>query len=380
MGYIIKGKEIYTENGMLKDGNILIENGIIIGFNIEDEQNHEIINLSKYKILPGLIDIHNHGAVGYDVMDSSYQSLNEISKYKLKNGVTSFLAGTITSPLNKMKDAIINIEKSMRKGLEGAKLLGSYIEGPYITEKYKGAHPKDCIRELDIKEINELIDLSKNTIKIITIAPEKTGSENIIKELVEKGIIISLGHSDATYDQTIKAIENGGNLAVHTYNGMRGLHHREPGMLGAILNSDTIDSELICDGVHVSFPAIQILLRCKDTDNIILITDGMMACGLEDGNYKIGELDVKVENSIARIKSGALAGSTLKLIDAVKNMTEKADIPFEKALKMATINPAKKLGIDKKIGSLKIGKKADIIAIDDDYSVIKVIRDGTFCI
>lgn len=373
MSYIIKGKEIYTENEILKNSNILINNGIIQGFNV-DEKNHEIIDLSNYRILPGLIDIHNHGAVGCDVMDSTYEALNEISKYKLRNGVTAFLAGTVTSPLDKMKESIVNIKKSMTMGLEGARLIGTYIEGPYITKKYKGAHPEACIRELDLKEINELIDLSNNTIKIITIAPEKKDSEKVIKELVKKNIIVSLGHSDATYDQTLKAIDHGGNLAVHTYNGMRGLHHREPGMLGAILNSDKIDSELICDGVHVSFPAIQILLRCKDENQIILITDSMMACGLKDGNYKIGELDVKVENSIARIDNGALAGSTLRLIDAVKNMTEKVGIPFESALKMATINPAKKLGLDKEIGSLDIGKKADIIAIDNNYNVIKTFK------
>lgn len=375
MSYIIKGKEIYTENKIIKDGNILISNGIIKGFNV-DEKHHEIIDLTEYKIIPGLIDIHNHGAVNCDVMDSTYNSLNQISKYKLSNGVTSFLAGTVTSPLDKIKNAIINIEKSMEKGLDGAKLLGSYIEGPYITKKYKGAHPEDCIRELDLEEINELIDLSNNTIKIITIAPEKLNSSNIIKKLVNKNIIVSLGHSDATYEQTLKAIENGAKLAVHTYNGMRGLHHREPGMLGAILNNDNIDAELICDGVHVSFPAIQILIRCKNTNNIILITDGMMACGLEDGNYKIGELDVNVENSIARIDNGALAGSTLRLIDAVKNMTEKVGVPFENSLKMATLNPAKKLGLDKEIGSLDIGKVADIIAIDDEYNTVKVIKDG----
>jgi N-acetylglucosamine-6-phosphate deacetylase len=309
-------------------------------------------------------------------MDATYEAINEMSKYLATIGVTFFVATTVTSALSKIEKAVKNAADCMEKGLEGAKLLGSYVEGPYIANEYKGAHPEEFIRELNIHEIENIIGKARNTVKIITIAPEKPQSIDIIKCLTERGIKVSLGHSNATYEETMQAIQNGATIAVHIYNGMRELHHREVGLLGAVLNNDDIKAEMICDGTHVSIPAMQIVMRCKNKEDIVLITDCMMAGGLKDGDYILGELNVKVSGGIVRTESGSLASSNLKLIDGIKNMHTLVGVSFEDSLKMATINAAKSIGVDSEIGTIESGKSADIIAIDDDFNVIFTMING----
>lgn len=376
MKYIIKCREIYTPQGLIRDSDILVDEEKIIGVGLFNGEECEVIDLGDYKVLPGLIDTHIHGCNGYDTMDANYIALNEMSMYLASIGVTSFLATTVTSYLEKIEKAIENVADCVDRGLKGSRLLGSYIEGPYITEKYKGAHPEELIRELNIKEIDRIIEKSRNTVKIITIAPEKPMSIEIIKYLTSKGIKVSLGHTNSTYEEAICAINGGASIAVHIYNGMRGLHHREAGMLGAALNRDDIRVELICDGIHVSPPAMQIVLKCKQSKDIILITDCMMAGGLKDGNYTLGELRVKMEEGIVKTKDGSLAGSTLKLINGIKNMHEMVGASLEEAINMATINPAASLGLDLEIGSIEKDKLADIIAIDNNYNTVFTMVNG----
>lgn len=375
MKYVIKGKEIFTPNKVLKNTNLLINNGIIEAIDIADENNYEEIDMSRFRILPGLIDIHIHGANGYDTMDATYESLNEISKYLSSYGVTAFLATTVTAQWEKIINAAKKVDTAIDKGVDGAEIIGSYIEGPFITEKHKGAHPKEYIREISIKDIDELLSISKN-IKIITIAPEKAHAVEIIRLLKTKGIITSIGHTNATYDETIAAIENGASLAVHTYNGMRGFQHREPGVVGAVLNHDQIYSEIISDMVHVHPAAIQILVKCKSNDKICLITDCMRAGGLKDGDYQLGELKVIVKDAIARIENGSLAGSTLKLINGIKNMVEKVSVEMLDAVNMASILPAKVIGIDHEQGSIESGKKANLTIVNDNFNVMMTMVKG----
>lgn len=375
MKYVVRGKEIYTEDQVLKDANILVKDGIIEAIEINEVGCYEELDMSKYRILPGLIDIHIHGVNGYDTMDGTYDSLNEISKHLCSYGVTAFLPTTVTARWDKIKNAVKNIELAINKGVDGAEILGAYIEGPFITEKHRGAHPKHFIREIDFNEIEELLNISKN-IKIITVAPEKENAIELIKLLKSKNIIASIGHTNATYEETTTAINNGASLAVHTYNGMRGLHHREPGVLGSVLSNDKIFSELIADIIHVHPAAINILLKCKGKDKICLITDCMRAGGLKDGEYTLGELKVIVKDSIARIESGSLAGSTLKLIDGIKNMVEKVNVNLIDAVNMASLVPARILGLDNQIGSIKVGKKANFTIIDESFNVVMTIVNG----
>lgn len=376
MKYIIRAKEIYSAKGILKDTGILVEDGKIVDIGVEESAEFTEINLKKYKVLPGLIDMHIHGANGFDTMDATYHSLNEMSKYLACNGVTSFLATTVTASLDKIENAIHNISECICKGLDGARVLGSYMEGPYIAREYKGAHPEHFIREIDINEIEYLVNKSNNTVKVMTIAPEKENAIEAIHYLKNNGIKVSMGHTNASYSIAIEAVENGADIAVHIFNGMRGLQSREAGMVGTALIDDRINVEMICDGVHVDIPLMQIAVRCKKNENLLLITDCMMAGGLKDGEYALGELKVLVKENIARVESGSLAGSTLKLIDAVKNMKEKVGVPLKDAVNMATINPARVTGIDKELGSIEKGKIADIIAIDDDYNIVFTMIAG----
>ncbi len=376
MKYLLKAREIYTPEKILSNTGVLVEDGSITEVGINSKAEVKMINIQDYKLLPGLIDMHIHGVVGFDVMEASYHSLNEISKYLSRNGVTSFVATTVTARLERIENAVSSVAEVMRKGLDGARVLGSYVEGPYIAKEYKGAHPEEWIRDIDLEEIGGLIQKSNNTIRVMTIAPEKKKCSEAIEFLTGKGVKVSMGHTGAAYHKAITAVECGASIAVHLFNGMRGLHHRDAGMLGAALNDDRVNVELICDGVHVDIPAMQIAVRCKRMENMLLISDCTMAGGLPDGEYMLGEMKVNVKGRIARVADGSLAGSTLRLIDAVRNMVEKVGVPFEDAVKMASLNPARTLGLDKSLGSIERGKKADLIAIDDRYNVVFTMIGG----
>ncbi|AEB76719.1 N-acetylglucosamine-6-phosphate deacetylase [Clostridium botulinum] len=375
MRYVLKCKEIFLENKINKNSCILIEDGLIKDIQ-DDIKCESSIDLRDYILIPGLIDIHSHGAMGFDTMDASYEAINEISKYLAKGGVTSFLPTTITAPMEKIENAVKNVADVMKKGVEGAEILGTYLEGPYLTEEHNGAHPIELMRELNIDELKNILKVSKNTIKVVTMAPEKKGAKESIRFLKSQGVKVSLGHTNATYEETMDAFESGASIGVHTFNGMRGIHHREPGVVGAIMKHQDAVGELIADTIHVNPVVMEILYKVKGLDGICLISDCMRAGGLSDGKYMLGELEVTVRNGIARTDSGSLAGSTLKLINGVKNIMNATSIQFNKALQMATRTPAKALGMYDDIGSIKVGKKANLVALDKNYNVKMTIVNG----
>lgn len=377
MSYGIKAKQIYCEDKILENATLIINNGIIEDIIVGEYKGNldRLLNLEEYSIIPGLIDLHIHGANGYDTMDANFHSLNEISKCLATKGITSFLPTTVTDKIEKLKNALANVQESIGK-VEGAEILGSYVEGPYITKEHKGAHPEDLIKEIDMGEIEELIKASKDTVKIMTIAPEKKDAEKCIQYLTERGIQVSMGHTNATYDEGIKAIQCGAKISVHTFNGMRGFNHREPAIVGAVLTEDEVYCEIICDLTHVHPAAIDLLLRCKGKNKVVLISDSMQAAGLEDGEYMLGALKVIVKCSIARVQSGSLAGSTTNVLYCIKNMIEKLEMEPLEAVNMASLNPSKLLGVENVIGSIKKGKKANFAVVDDNFNVFKTIVNG----
>lgn len=384
MKTLIKNTNIITPYEIKKGSSLVIEDGKIADiFNGEiynEESYDKIIDGEGKYLSPGFIDLHNHGNFGHDAMEGTYEALDIIADFHIKKGVTSFLATTMTEEADKIKKAVKNIGEYVNDGENNrdvkAQVLGVYLEGPYFSMEKKGAQPPQYIKNPDLEEIKNLIELSKNTIKIVALAPEIEGAKEAIKYLKEKGITISAGHTNATFDEAKTGIDLGITQATHLYNGMRAYSHREPGIIGAVLTDQRVACEMICDGIHLHVGAMDLAVKIKGKDGIILISDAMMATGLEDGKYELGGQDVYVKEGAARLEDGTLAGSTLTLNKAVYNMVHMINIPLEDAVRMASLNPARAIGVDNKKGSIEIGKDADLIIFDDDINVLKAMVKG----
>ncbi|HHW58491.1 MAG TPA: N-acetylglucosamine-6-phosphate deacetylase [Clostridia bacterium] len=373
---LLKHVEIYTETEIIYDGDLLISDGKIIevGKNLSSSE-AEVIELNGKKVVPGFIDIHTHAGAGYDTMDATYEALNTISIHLAKHGVTSFCPTTMTMDVPYILNALKNVNETMRKGTEGAQVLGAYVEGPFISKEHKGAQDERYILEPSIEIMDKFIEASSGNIKVIAVAPENDKNGEFIEYVTKKNMKVSLGHTNATYEEMKNGVDHGANIAVHAYNAMKGLHHREPGALGEVFLDDRLYGELICDFIHSHPAAVKIFLKIKGIDKVILISDAMSACGLGDGEYSLGGQKVIVEKGVARLENGSLAGSTLTLDKAVANITT-LGIPLFEAIKMAATNPAKAIGIYKRKGSIAIGKDADITILNNDLTVDMTIVGG----
>ena len=363
---------IILEDKVLENYYMEVKKGKIKSFSREKPEEYE--DLGEI-IAPGLVDTHIHGYHGEDIMNAQKGALEIISKGLLEMGVTSFLPTTLTDSTERLNQACKVIGQEY-KDVTGAKIRGVFLEGPFFTEKYKGAQNEKYMSDPDIEKLKKWKELSDGLVNKIAIAPERDGVIDFIHKANAMGIAVALGHSDASYEQAMDAVNEGANIFVHTYNGMSGLHHRNPGMVGAAMNSDAI-SELICDGHHVSPASANVLMNAKGRDRIALITDCMSAGGMADGDYKLGEFDVIVENGTARLKEGGnLAGSILKLKDAVKNVVDWQIADAFEAIQMASLIPAKSVGIDNVCGKLKVGFDADFIVLDEDLDLKATYLNG----
>ncbi|MGK0466526.1 MAG: N-acetylglucosamine-6-phosphate deacetylase [Clostridium sp.] len=373
---IINGK-ILIKNEVVYGKSLLFDEKILGFVEAEDLEKllpscDEIIDAKGNFVSPGFIDMHVHGSGGYDVMDGTDVALSTISSALSENGVTGFLPTTMTMSEEKIYAALDNIRIHMKKKINGAKILGAHMEGPFINKKYKGAQKEDFIIKPNFKFVEGYVDV----IKLITLAPEEDNKFDFIKETVKKtNIILSIGHSNAEYEETMEAIKCGISHSTHTFNAMTPLNHRKPGIVGAILNSD-IYCELIADGIHVHPAIFNILKKVKGTNRIILITDSMRAGCLRDGVSELGGQKVIVKNNSARLEDGTLAGSILKLNEGVKNFMDNTDIDICEAISLVSINPAKELGLDTVKGSLEVGKYADILILDSDFNIQQTIVEG----
>jgi len=283
----------------------------------------EVIKGKDKFIVPGYIDLHVHGGGGSDVMDGDYEAINQIAIARSHFGTTSFLPTTMTMSKDKIIRSLRSIYKAVKKGTAGAEILGIHMEGPYINPEKKGAQREIDIREPSIKEFTELNKASGNLIRLVTIAPEMPGAIDFIRWLHQQDIIVSVGHSNATYQQVQEGIQAGLSHVTHIFNAIRGLHHREPGVVGAALSSPKLIVEMIADGIHIHPVVMKILTKAKENEKIVLITDAMRAAGLKEGTYDLGGQEVIVTKGQARLKDGTLAGSVLTMDKAVKNMVNK---------------------------------------------------------
>lgn len=355
-----------------------------VGFNETIEKigkvskNAEILPLPQNAIVvPGFIDQHIHGAGGSDGMDGTVEDIAKIAATVAEEGTTSFLVTTMTqSPENITK--ALSAVKEYRTGnrADGARVLGVHLEGPFIAAAHKGAQPLEYVKAPDIQAFDAYNEASGNAIKIVTLAPEVENAEVFVRHLSQKGIVPSIGHTGAKFTDIDKAIQAGAKNVTHTYNAQTALHHREIGTVGSAMLFDELNCELIADTIHVSVPAMRLLVKNKPLDKLTLITDAMRAKGLPDGESELGGQKVFVKDGEARLADGTLAGSVLKMNRAVQNMVEKVGVPFTQAIDYATINPAKNLGVDKETGSIKVGKRADFTVLNERYDVIMTVRDG----
>lgn len=379
---INKNKRIIIINGtiitpfrLVSGKAIIVEKGKIIEIANKEELNAailtgaEIIEAQDKFVVPGYIDIHVHGGGGSDVMDGEYEAISQIAITHSRFGTTAFLPTTMTMSKDKIIRSLRSICEAVKKGTAGAEILGIHMEGPYINPEKKGAQKEDDIKKISIEEFLEFNQVSGNLIRLVTIAPEMPGAIELIKYLHKQGIIASIGHSKATYIQTQTAIKAGLSHVTHTFNAMRGLHHREPGVVGAALTSPELTLEVIADGIHIHPIVLKIITQIREDEKIVLITDSMRAAGMKEGTYDLGGQEVTVNKGQARLKDGTLAGSVLTMDKAVKNMVSKVGIPLPKAIQMASFNPAKSIGIDDKKGSLESGKDADIIILNKNLEI-----------
>ena len=375
MNYYIKNALVY-HNHRFEARNLHIVDGKI-HFAPEIPEGAEVVDASGRKIVPCFIDIHTHGAVGVDVNAATKEDLAKIGRFFASNGTTGWLGSVLTDTqeqtewcLNQFNDYYADPAK------DAAELLGTHLEGPFLAYEYKGAMPDYLLQKGNTELLRHYQDVAKGHVRYITCAPEVEGVAEMIPEAVKMGIHVGIGHSAATYDQAIRAIDNGAENCTHTFNAMRLFHQHEPAIMGAVLERD-IFCEMICDGLHLVPSTVRMLMKIKGPEHLIAITDSIMAAGLPDGNYKLGVNDVVVKDGDAKLASnGVRAGSTLTQNRALKNLLKFTDKTLEEIIPTLTENPAKLLGLDDRIGRIEEGMDADLVFLDCNNDVAEVYLKG----
>ncbi|BDG36631.1 N-acetylglucosamine-6-phosphate deacetylase [Saccharococcus caldoxylosilyticus] len=380
---LLKNAVIYAETGKIEQGYVLTEGDKIVEVgpmsSCPASSEAEVVELDpSFSVVPGFIDVHIHGASGADVMDATDEALRTMAKTLPKEGTTSFLATTMTAPIEQIERALQNVAQYIdRSNPSGeAEVLGIHLEGPFISPKRAGAqHPKNII-EPNIELFQNWQNIANGHIRLVTLAPEEKNGLALTAYLKEHGVVASIGHSDAVYKQVKAAIDAGVKHATHLFNGMRGIHHREPGVAGAVLMHEEVICELIADGVHVAPEMIRFAYQNKGSTGLILITDAMRAKCLGAGTYELGGQEVTVQGEKATLRDGTLAGSILKLGDAVKNAMVYTGCTLEDIIRMTSWNPAKQLGVLDRKGSIRAGKDADLVVLNEQHDVVMTICRG----
>ena len=372
-----KNVNLYVENQGIVKTSIVVENGRIkeIG-NVENVENYCDVQ-ENWIVVPGFIDQHVHGAASCDAMDGTVEDISKIACALAKEGTTAFLPTTMTQSPENITKALKAIKEYIELNPEtGAKVLGVHLEGPFISSDFIGAQPLEYVAKPNVDVFKKYQDASGDNIRVVSLAPEEEGSLELIKYLKENGIVASIGHTNSKYADIQKGIEAGLTNVTHTFNAQKPLHHREIGTVGSALLFDELNCELICDTIHVCVPAIKLVVKSKPHNKVTLITDAMRAKHMPDGDYELGGQPVIVKNGEARLHNGTLAGSVLRMNHAVRNVHNLAGVELTHALDMASINPALNLGIANERGSIKVGKYADMVVLDENFEVVMTIAEG----
>ena len=377
---VLVNATIITPFRIVHDECILVENGKISQLAVKDKlvlpPNAKVIDINGMIITPGFVDLHVHGAIGYSFNTADETTFNAISKFSLEHGTTLLLATLYLDEKKMLVKTIQNLARHCKQNQSESIIFGIHLEGPFINRKMKGALNEDYIVEPNADEWSLLRKAGGSFIKLMTIAPELPGSHDVMRLVAQDGVVLSIAHSQARYEDIEIAIDNGLSQVTHIFNAMHPVHHREPGVLtGALLNRE-LKVHLIADGIHVHPAVIKLLYKLKGPEGIILITDAISATGTKNSIFQIAGKKVKIKNGRALLDDNTLAGSIVTLEKAVKVMVEKVGIPITEAVRMASLNPARVLGLDHKKGILAIGKDADLVVMNKDFDVQMTIVDG----
>ncbi|MGA7622592.1 MAG: N-acetylglucosamine-6-phosphate deacetylase [Candidatus Acidiferrales bacterium] len=387
---VIYASRILTPQEEFTDCVIVVESGVITGIGHRDEVHippgAKDYVASGMTVIPGFVDVHIHGAGGHDAMEASEAALDKITSTVSRFGTTSIVATTVTAPIEDTCRSLAGIaqyirdhEKSSANATEntrfGAEILGIHLEGPFINPRRRGVHPVGSIVQPSVEIFEKFRAAAGGYLRIVTIAPELPGALALIAAAVADGVVVGIGHTDADYAQARAAIRAGARHAVHVYNAMRPFTHRDPGIISAVLTDTDVTAEIIADGIHVAGPAIQILLGTKGFDTVLLVSDGTAATGMRDGSYRLGNFEVTVKDGVCRNSEGKLAGSTLTIDRALRFVVE-IGVPLTDAVRMATILPARRLGVAGKKGILAVGADADLVVLTPDLQVAGVMTRG----
>lgn len=340
-----------------------------------EEKNGSVIDAGGNYLIPGLVDVHFHGCAGYDFSDGTKEALDTIGAYELKHGITSICPASMTLAKETLLGICENAYEYAKDSKGGARMCGIHLEGPFISMEKKGAQNPAFIQKPDVKIFRELQKAAHGLVRLITIAPEVEGAEAFIKTMANE-VHISVGHTTSDYQTATHAFALGADHVTHTYNAMPGITHRAPGVIGAAFDAEHVMPELICDGIHIDPSVVRATFRLFGGERMILISDSMMATGMKDGDYSLGGLPVTVKGNLATLSDGTIAGSATNLMDCMR-MAVKMGIPLETAVRAATHNPAKSIGVDDVCGSIEVGKYGDCVLLSkEDLSTQKVIFAG----
>lgn len=370
---IIKNGLVFNEKGKFEKREVFIE-GKYIAEKADDAQ---VIDAKGLYVIPGLTDIHFHACVGYDFCDGTQEALTKMAEYELSNGITTICPASMTFS----EEQLTKIFENARDydGASGAELVGINMEGPFISMEKKGAQNPEFIHKPDADMFYRLQEAAGGLIKLVDIAPEVDGAMECIKK-ISNDVSVSVAHTAAGFDEAKAAFDNGAKHVTHLYNGMNPYHHRNPGVVGAACDNDNVMVEMIVDGVHSHPSTVRTTFKMFGDDRVVMISDSMMACGLDDGQYTLGGQDVTVKGNVATLtKEGNIAGSVTNLMNCVRTAVKQMDIPLESAIKCAAVNPAKAIGIYDRYGSLEAGKVANIVLLDENLEIKYVIKDGKIC-
>ncbi len=383
MDYLIENGDIYTPYSIIENGKVLIKGHKIAkilkkeeSLTAAEEIAAHVIDAQGGVVIPGFIDLHIHGGAGADTTDETPESIDKIVKFHLDNGTTGMLLSTMSgSPFADLKRQLGVIQSSMDIH---ESVIGIHLEGPYLNPLYCGMYPPATLRKPDIDEFKELIDLSYNNIRMLTIAPELEGAFDLIRYCSQNAIVASMGHSEADYETIRKAITFGLSHVTHVCNAMKPLHHRQPGALGASLMDNRLSVQVICDGIHLHPLIVKMIMRLKGSRNVCLITDAMRAAGMPEGDYMLGKFEnVHFQNGFVTSDDGALASTALTMLQSFRNILAFGDISFSQAINTVSTTPAHVLGLGNYIGSIDVGYDADILILDRDLNIQHTLLKGT---